>query len=376
MAQLYNDETPKHEAATCFSLDYPAARTKFQAAIRYRKGTLAAYPHPSAFGRHGEVLSIDVGVIGPKDAPNSLLVISGTHGLEGRCGSAAQVGWLLGDGAAALPAQTNVVMIHAINPWGVSHGFRTTENNVDINRNFVDFTQPLPENPHYQTLHTMRTPRDWTRASLAATQAGLNGFSEQVGPAALFDTIARGQYTHADGINYGGHAREWSNLTLERIVGEHLPASRRVGLIDWHTGLGAYGEPFFLCFNEEGSALQSRAADWWSAQRVIGQKPLGVERPNYTGLVFHGVQSFLQDRPLCGAVVEFGTRDGDEMGKMLHLDRWLRYEGQPDSATYRMLHADLEDSFVPVEMLWRQKVLDEAVRITQQAVDGMGAWRD
>src|SRR5690606_20581069 len=89
---------------------------------------------------------------------------------------------------------------------------------------------------------------------------------------------------------------------------EHLDGADKVGFIDWHTGIGEYAEPFFLCFNEEGSPLQARAATWWGHDRVLGQRPNGLARPNYQGLVFFGIQEFLTGRPLVGAVIEFGTR--------------------------------------------------------------------
>ncbi|MEM9878122.1 MAG: M14 family metallopeptidase [Pseudomonadota bacterium] len=362
-------------ATACFSADYAEAREKFFAAVRHRRGQLHSYVHPTAYGRKGEALSIDVAILGPVDAANTLLVISGTHGLEGPCGSAAQIGWLLSDHAQKLPENTNVVMIHALNPWGYSHGFRTTENNVDLNRNFIDFDAARPENTHYGDLHAIRTPSAWTPEGLERIDAGLQAFADKMGAQIMIDTISRGQYTHSNGINYGGHAREWSNVTLERIVAEHLTHAQRVGIIDWHTGLGEYGQSFFLCFNDDGSALQKRAAAWWTEEKILGQELFGAGRPNYTGLVFYGVQSFLKDRPLCGAVVEFGTR-GFEMAKMLHLDRWLRYEGAPGSSAHDMLRLDLADSFVPFEMLWRQNVLDESLRITQQALAGVGAWTD
>ncbi len=50
------------------------------------------------------------------------------------------------------------------------------------------------------------------------------------------------------GSTTGGRPPEWSNVVLERILGEHATGVECVGLIDWHTGIGEYGKPFFLCF--------------------------------------------------------------------------------------------------------------------------------
>ena len=50
--------------------------------------------HNPASGFHGEELSIDYAWFGASDAPKVLVLISGTHGAEGFCGSGCQVGWL------------------------------------------------------------------------------------------------------------------------------------------------------------------------------------------------------------------------------------------------------------------------------------------
>ena len=154
-------------------------------------------------------------------------------------------------------------------------------------------------------------------------------FTDKHGRDALFDTLARGQYLHQDGLMYGGKDREWSNRTLETIVKETLAGAEKVAFIDWHTGIGDYGKPFFLCFNEAGSPLFGRACDWWGKENVDGVRPHGMERPNYTGLVFHGVQRFLGNRQMCGAVIEFGTR-GVGMRRVLRLDQWLRRQNGLD----------------------------------------------
>ena len=38
---------------------------------------------------------------------------------------------------------------------GFAHALWFTEENVDLNRNFVDFSQPLPQNPRYAEVHAL-----------------------------------------------------------------------------------------------------------------------------------------------------------------------------------------------------------------------------
>ena len=357
----------------CYAPTYAAARDKFRAAARAAGGRLGVQSHPQAKGPGGEPLHVDVACFGPADAPRRLLVVSGTHGLEGFCGSAAQIAWLKAD-AGALPApDVGVVLVHAINPWGFAHLSRTTERNVDLNRNFIDHALRPPPNTGYAELHPQLLGADWSARSRDAAQKAMDAFAERHGGDALFDCLARGQYEFPAGLNYGGSQREWSNLALEAIVREHLAGARQVGLIDWHTGIGEYGEPFFLCFNPEGGAEHAQAVRWWGAQRIIGQQPHGRARPNYRGLLFHGVQQLLGEVPMCGAVIEFGTR-GWHMRRLLRLGLWLKFHGDRASDRYAMHQADLLDAFCPVDELWRRATVRHALEITRQALTGLAGW--
>lgn len=359
----------------CFATSYEQARRLFCATAEHKGGQLHRYPHPTLSGPQGEALSVDVACFGPASASRALLVISGTHGLEGFLGSAAQIAWMKSWEAPTLPEDTRVVLVHAINPWGFAHLSRTTENNVDLNRNFIDHAAGHPDNPGYAAMHDRLLGPEWTTRRIAAAQKAMDDYAAKHGGDALFDTLARGQYTHPEGLNYGGNSAEWSHQILQTIVQTHLSGVRKLAFIDWHTGVGDYGEPFFLCFNEEGSALQARAASWWGEDRIRGQLPHGKARPNYQGLLFHGVQSFLNEAQLCGAVIEFGTR-GWHMRRMLRLDLWLKFHATPEHPGYAMLQADLLDSFCPVDQIWRDNALQHAREITNQALRGLGAWSE
>ncbi len=356
----------------CYASDYAGARTRFRAVAAERGAALTSYTHPSATAPDGGPLVVDVAVLGNPEAPRRLLLVSGTHGLEGQAGSAAQIAYLLAEDAPP-PADVALVFVHALNPFGFAHMTRTTENNVDLNRNFVDHAAPYPANPGYEDLFPYLVPQDWTFAELQRNRAAVTAFGDTHGRDVLFDTMARGQYTHADGTNYGGNQREWSNLTLERIVADHLAGADKVGLIDWHTGIGDYAAAFFLCFNAEGSDLQGEAVRWWGADRILGQTPHGLKRPDYRGLVFHGLQRFLGGVPLVGAVVEFGTR-GFLMRRALQLDIWLKFRAEADSDRVRLLKADLADAFVPFSAHWREATVNHGLAITRQAVTGLASW--
>ena len=82
------------DPAQHFSETYAEARGKFFAAAGARGLAVERHIHPTARGAAGEELSIDVATLGDASAAGMLLLISGTHGVEGFCGSGCQVALL------------------------------------------------------------------------------------------------------------------------------------------------------------------------------------------------------------------------------------------------------------------------------------------
>jgi hypothetical protein len=355
----------------CYAADYRAARAKFLDAAASRGAAITSYRHPDQRGPNGEDLAVDVAHLGNPKAARQCIVISGTHGQEGFAGSAIQVAWLKSGDAAKLGDDLGVLLIHALNPYGFAHWTRTTEHNVDLNRNFLDHAAGYPANTYYAELHPFICVTDWNEATLTAADRAMAQFEAKHGASVLHNAVMSGQYTHPDGLVYGGTRREWSNVTFEKIVADHLQPAQKIGFIDWHTGIGDYADSFFLCFNE--GELFERAASWWGDDKIKRARPHGLNRPAYTGLVFNGISQFLGGRPLCGAVVEFGTR-GIKMRRALRLDLWLRSQTPDASDKYRLLRDEMKDAFCPFAMDWRDATIALGLDITRRAIEGMRAW--
>ena len=147
--------------AAHFSATYREARERFLAAARAHGAAVHSHVHPLK-GAEGEEIAIDTALVGAADAPNLFIVSSGTHGPEGFSGSACQLA-LLHDTLLQRAADggTAVLLIHAVNPYGFSHLTRTNEDNIDLNRNFGDFSRPYPANPVYEEVHALLAPAAW-----------------------------------------------------------------------------------------------------------------------------------------------------------------------------------------------------------------------
>lgn len=115
--------------------------------------------HPiSARGPLGQELTIDVVSAGAPAPRHALVVLSGVHGVEGFISSAMQCELLSRLPPDGLPADVGVVVVHAVNPWGMAHGRRQNESNVDLNRNWGRDGGPPTHNDDYDEIHAIACP--------------------------------------------------------------------------------------------------------------------------------------------------------------------------------------------------------------------------
>jgi hypothetical protein len=357
-----------------FSRNYAEARDRFVLAARKAGATLHSYRREDIRGRDGEELAVDVAVLGDRDADSAAIVISGTHGSEAGCGSAIQHRWLCERASAEAIGGLRLVLVHAVNPWGFSHGTRATENNVDLNRNFNDFAPGFSRpNPAYDRLMPfLHGPADSAEAHLAAHR----GYRAEIAAAgaSIESQAVEGQSAWPDGIFFTGTAPERSNLTFRRIVTDHLSGSRRIGFIDWHTGMGEYGEIVPIVFSSRDSAEYARAARWWQLDRPDGT---GLQSPvpaRYAGLLWQAIGQEVPGACVAGAVIEFGTGDAYSIFRGDRLDRWLRHEGQ-DDPDRDSLRRDYVTLCCPTDIAWRRFVLAEGPVLIDRMVGGVADWR-
>lgn len=357
-------------ARECFSRDYAEARGKFLDRARALRARVRSYANERARGPAGEALSTDIAWLGREDASRVLVTVSATHGAEGFCGAGVQSGSLEPAFAGELPADTALLAIHAINPYGFAWVRRVTEENVDLNRNFVAHEQPLPANEGYVELADALCPAEWSAAALASTRFRLADYGRRHGAARLQKAITGGQYTHADGIFYGGAAATWSRRTALSIAAEHLAHARRVAIIDYHTGLGPYGHGEKIVIHPPGSAGFARARDWYGD--AITSTSLGTSQSaDVVGDLLSGLEAVLPGAEVTGMALEFGVRPFDETIDAVRADNWLHHHGSLDSAQGRALKAQMRDVFYGDADDWKAMILEQAIDAQRRALAGL-----
>ena len=304
---------------------YPDARGRFLASADAAGARRSAAVHPER-GLDGEELAIDVAELGPDDAGAAFVVVSGTHGVEGYTGSALQSHWLE-EHAADRPHDVKVVLVHGLNPYGFSWVRRVNEDNVDLNRNFVDWSRPAPVNERYSGVASLLVPEQWDATTQEATTLSLLEEAGRVGVDEFQAIVSRGQYVHPTGVFYGGTGPAWSHRWVATELSGFVPLGARVGLVDLHTGLGPSGHGELIVHEDPGTGPYERAASWWGDVRSMssGESVSAALSGDWLGVV----HDLLPGREVTAAALEFGTVDTVSVLQALRADAWLHAHGDP-----------------------------------------------
>ena len=353
-----------------FSEDYFEARTKFLAAAGARGVAVASHLNPHAKGPKGEDLFTDVGTWGPDDAKAGLLLISGTHGVEGYAGSACQIGWLQSAGNASWPQDVKIVMIHALNPYGFAWNRRVTEDNADLNRNCVDHGAPYPKNDGYDVLKTAIAPTDLSPETLKSASDLFRTYAKQHGAFALQEAVSKGQYTHPDGMYFGGRREQWSAGIFRHVVRRELGHCGHVGVVDFHTGLGPYGYGELISEDAADTPAYRRARGWWG-DTVRSTKAGESVSADVLGSVDSCIPRLLPHAEVTMTALEYGTYSTLEVFEALRADNWLHTKSDPLGPDAKQIKADIRCAFYPDRDDWKEMVWQRGAAVLAQAVAGL-----
>ncbi|MBI2100911.1 MAG: DUF2817 domain-containing protein [Candidatus Vogelbacteria bacterium] len=201
------------------------------------------------------------------EAPKIIMVISGTHGVEGPAGYDLQFDLLQKRVHEQLPKDVGLVFVVALNPWGWAHGRRTDKNNVDLNRNGWSTLPPiLPalDSEINALVNPEQCDEEWYRE--------LTGWLTNPEKCKhLRAQVFYGQYDNPRGIFYGGQEKSWSLKSLQWYCYYHLKdPCRHLAILDIHTGLGEWGEIILISSaRPDDQKLQERIRSWFGLAPVF-----------------------------------------------------------------------------------------------------------
>ena len=326
-----------------------------------------------------EGLTVDWIEASPLSAHDRLLVFTlGEHGIEAYIGSAMLQLFLAEFLARLDPMRTGLLIVHAINPWGMKHCRRVNANNVDLNRTFLrDPSQHDPAfNPDYARLASFLNPARPIRRPVADRLSILLRLARQwasLGAKGLRQAVYLGQYGYPRGIYYGGMGPQAETRVAMDLYRAHMPRYAQTVHLDMHTG---YGPRYQM--SVVNSWMEPR--DSRALAREFGY-PLVVKatadefysiRGDMIDFVCDLQQHEFPDRRLYATSFEFGTY-GDSFAAGLRgmraviQENQLYWHGASNAAVREQVEHNFRELFWPAEPRWREKAVADA----RQAMAGI-----
>lgn len=354
-------------------LTYGECRARFRRAAEQSGLTPAAHPI-AARGPDDERLTIETLRLGPPKVSRTLVVMSGVHGVEGFLPSTLQADAVLRWSARGLAEGVGVVMVHAVNPWGMAWWRRQNESNVDLNRNWRRDDGVPFENHAYDDVHEIACPDTAELPELAPMVEAAEALVAERGLPWVRDAITVGQYRHPEGLHYGGVRTEESNRILEAAIVPVLQPSDRVLILDLHTGHGPRAEVTMLSDQPPGSAQDAFFAS------VFDRVEATVDNPDATtglkaGQIANGLRDALIDAVCFSTSLELGTSSDLEQLVATYQEQWVHRHGDRVRPEHRAAVWAYRCCFTPDDPEWEADAFAAGSDHLDRALGAVEAWR-
>jgi len=299
-----------------FSEDYRRARSKFLSACRAVR--LLPQVYQVSQGREGQRIPLADSVrLGDPAARHMLVVCGGDRAVDALCCSAIEIGWLSEFGAASLPQDTAILLVHhgAVPPTA-GEG-------------------PANDEP----------PPEWEDDLLAKVEQRYAEYAREKGIDSLGRPLA--QISPETAAGYPRHMLD----SLAKWLGS--AAAGRIAFVDIRVGLGPYGEAEITPCHPVHSAAARRARAWFGLPDPPDREPVAPQAPDSLAA---GLINRLADAEITVVSASFGT-----YSMMSVLDTLAsRPKGQAVPDARRLLF--------PSDAAWRKAVWKSAIVVLQRAL--------
>ncbi len=333
-------------------------------------------------------LTIDWITTPPLGSREKLLVITaGEHGIEGFVGSAMLELIVQEMLAGVNPANTGLLLVHCINPWGMQHRRRVNHHNVDLNRNYRAVNSAaLPQddkNPGYDrlfsTLNPARAVGSISLAKLRITADVLKG-ALLLGSQALTEAVLLGQYQFPKGIYYGGSQMEPETTFMLERYREAFTGYRQIVHLDLHTGFGPRDEMSIVNSVKEPRSPQqlTRAFQYPRFVRANPAEFYAI-RGDMIDAVYDLAQNEFHPDRFYAASFEYGTL-GESLPARLRslqtmiLENQLFWNGCSHPRQAQTIQREFMELYAPSEAVWQEKAAQDTRRAVGGILRAEGFW--
>jgi hypothetical protein len=375
---------------TPLSLAFPASYEESRARFRQYLAQVQQRWPSAWLGQHrlagDEDLTIDWLAAEPLVGREQVLVVTtGEHGIEAYVG-AAMLQHLVDDYLPRLdPRRTGLLLVHAINPWGMKHRRRVNRDNIDLNRTFIWNAAPgAPTaalhdpafNPDYARLTALFQPAGALGAYAPAElgfMARLAGTVAKMGVKRMGAASSLGQYAFPRGIYYGGQDRPEETGALMALYRQCFERYTHVVQLDMHTGYGPrYQMSVVTSEFEPRTSADLRQQIGYPLVVKANAAEFYAIRGDMIDYVYTLWREAFSDRRLFSATFEFGTL-GDSLfsqycdRRAVVFENRLHWYGSPSPAVRARVARDFKALFFPEAPDWCAKALADF----QQAAEGI-----
>ena len=300
---------------------------------------------------------------------NLILLTTGVHGMEGYIGS-VMLDVFFEEVYPTLDTEnTGILIVANVNPYGMKYMRRYNENNVDLNRNFIEDWENFDRasNTVYPEVVNFLQPKGkmgnafWHEVGFYLSLAKEAIFT---GADTISDALLTGQYEYPEGVYYGGDGDEMSTTYLKGVFRECLDSEyENIVHVDIHSGYGPrYNMVIFNSVQDE--TTEAEAVEMFGYDYIIAVDseefyPTFGDTTDYFYRLKNGMES---DKELYSTCFEFGTIGDSFIDSILSLkytvdenrQHWYPTENKITEAVVRENYYEL---FYPTETEWREKTI-------------------
>jgi hypothetical protein len=306
-----------------------------------------------------------------------LVITTGLHGIEGYAGSTILQLFLDEFSPRLTGEKTGILLIHSLNPWGMSQWKRNNPTNVDLNRNFIsgDFGSAQLDNKDYKPLLPFLCPGSPVGRLVNEKWRFTGGLIKTVirfGVVRLREAALMGQYKYPHGIYFGGKSLQEETRVLMELYQDSFAGYQRIIHLDLHSGYGPRDQMTVVTSPFDGRDA-SEIKQQYRLSRVAGANPeeFYSMHGDMNDWEYELVQKKLPGSSIFAANFEFGTF-GESFQAEARSLRITILKNQKNifggsAATGEWIEREYRELYLPAERAWYEKARHDA----RQAFNGI-----
>ena len=370
LAIVRQPELEEHAYSDYFLTTYEEVRTHLADRVQSLKKSGITVEHEAYAIDESDDLYVD-GIYLPatEKYTNLIVLTTGVHGIEGYIGSAMLDVFFDHIYPTLNTKNTGVLVIANVNPYGMKYMRRYNENNVDLNRNFIEdwSTFDLSSNKEYPKVDKFLQPEGkmgnafWHEAEFYLSLAKEAIFT---GADTISDALLTGQYEYPEGVYYGGNGDEKSTTLLKGVFNQCLESDyENIVHVDIHSGYGPrYNMVIFNSVQDPSTEAESVAEIGYDYIIAQDSEEFYITYGDTTDYFYRLAKSKNTNKTLYSTCFEFGTIGDGFLDSILSLKYTVDENRQNkfptnNNITEEIVRQNYLELFYPTETEWRLKTI-------------------